>query len=318
MVKPWDSAMKRLVQSDPQAFVSLFVGEAYVKEEVNRELIAPTIAADVLYVLERAGAEMILHVEFQRHQDPTMGRRLWQYNALTDYHRDLPVYSIVVYLVKSSKVVEPPYERKLATGEVIHSFNFRNIKLWELPSSTLHQPGLEGMLPLLPLTREGRQHDTVEEMITAIKATGRTELLQIGFNIAGLVFKTDADKEWLKGRFKNMYDILEESWVYQEILEKGMQKGIEQGIEKGIEKGIKKGIVQGIEKGMQRGIVQGIRQMLGRLIEKRFPSLSTLAQQSIQYINDPETLQGIYDKLIDVNTVEEARQVLLSIEPNTR
>lgn len=210
------------MQSDPQAFVSLFVGEAYVKEEV------------------------------------------------------------------------------------IHSFNFRNVKLWELPSSILKQPGLEGMLPLLPLTREGRQHDMVEEMITAIKATGRNELLQISFNIAGLVFKTDADKEWLKGRFKNMYDILEESWVYQEILEKGMQKGIEQGIEKGMQKGIEK------------GVTQGIRQMLGHLIEKRFPSLSPLAQQSIQQINNQENLQAIYDKLIDVNTVEEARQVLLSIEPNTR
>jgi hypothetical protein len=77
--------------------------------------------------------------------------------VLTCVRTGLPVYSVVIYLLKNHSVVEPPYTVQLPTGEIIHHFVFRNIKLWEIPPEVLLRQNLPGLLPLLPLT-QGVRH----------------------------------------------------------------------------------------------------------------------------------------------------------------
>src|SRR5260370_14922292 len=118
---------------------------------------------------------MIGHFEIQRHRDAEMGRRLWEYNAMTTITSGLPVCSFVIYLTKESQVVEPPFTLVLPTGEVAHVFYYTNIKLWEIPTKSLQQPGLEGLLPLLPLTQDGKRPGIVDEMIEGLIANQKTE-----------------------------------------------------------------------------------------------------------------------------------------------
>src|SRR5207248_3923052 len=106
----------------------------------------------ILYNVVLNEKPMILHVEMQRSSDAEMGRRLWEYNALATITSGRPVSTIVLYLRKDRKVVEPPYKLELPNGGVSHVFYYKNVKLWELPRETFKQPGLEGLLPLLPLT----------------------------------------------------------------------------------------------------------------------------------------------------------------------
>ena len=68
-----------------------------------------------------------------------------------------------------------------------------------------------------------------EEMIAELKARDRTDLLPLGWVFAGLAFEEGRDKEWLRERFTVMSDILEQSPVYQWIIEKGLQQGVQQG-----------------------------------------------------------------------------------------
>jgi len=76
-------------------------------------------------------------------------------------------------------------------------FYYLVIKLWEVESDTLKQSGLEGLLPLLPLTKNGARYEVVDEMIEALIAADKKDLLALGYAFAGLVLESDADKAWL-------------------------------------------------------------------------------------------------------------------------
>src|SRR5260370_11986926 len=76
-------------------------------------------------------------------------------------------------------------------------------------------------------------------------------------------------------------DILRESSVYQEIVEEGR--------------------------------IQEQRKMLLMLVQLRFPELEALAKQQSDGIISPEILPPVNFKLLAAQTIEEARQILLSI-----
>ncbi len=190
MPGPWDDLMKMLVGANPQHFVTWLLEGAEYKGERSTELKNRTIEADILYNLTLNGKEMVLHIEFQRRRDGNMGKRLWEYNVLTTYTSGVPVCSFAIYLRKDGRVIEPPYPIVIPNGEIVHLFYFKNIKLWEVPTETLKQTGLRGLLPLLPLTKDGARQEVVDEMITELVVAGEKDLV---YN-----------------------DIIEESWVYQE------------------------------------------------------------------------------------------------------
>ncbi len=81
-----------------------------------------------------------------------------------------------------------------------------------------------------------------------------------------------------------MFDILEESWVYQETIEEGKQEGKKE------------------EK----------KQGLLLLVELRFPSLLVLAKQVIERGMPLQRLEALQKKLYQANTFEEAQAALLA------
>jgi hypothetical protein len=185
MVKPWDDLMKRLFITSPQQMVQWLIPGAQFVSERTLELKNRTIVADILYNIVVHGKEMVLHVEFQRRSERTMGKRLWEYNALAVIASGLPVCSIVIYLKKVKRVVEPPYEMPLPIGGVSHVFFFRNVKLWEIPTEVFQQPGAEGLLPLLPLTRDGARREVVEEMIVRLLSAEKSGVVAVGIHCSG-------------------------------------------------------------------------------------------------------------------------------------
>jgi hypothetical protein len=163
--------------------------------------------------------------------------------------------------------------------------------MWEEEPDRLLRPGLEGMLPLLPLMKGAKQtrDETIGTMIEGLRTAGKDDILALGYTFAGLVYQTRDDKQWLKRRFAMFHDILEDSWVYQEIVQKGIDQGREQ------------------EK------LTAARSFLTRIIEKHFPQLLSLAQQKAEQIKSVDTLNSAIDKLLEVQTMEQARQVLEEI-----
>ena len=308
MAKPWDDLMKRLFATSPQQMVQWLIPGAQFIGERSLELKSRTIEADILYNIVVHGKKMVLHVEFQRRGDRTMGKRLWEYNALTVITSGLPVRSMVIYLKKTGSVVESPYTLKLPDGDPSHVFFYRNIKLWELSSEVFRQPGTEGLLPLIPLTRDGTRREVVDEMIVGLLAAQKAELLSIGYMLSALVFKKDDEREWLNRRFAMFKDILEESWAYQDILREGLEEGREQGREQGIEQGIEQGRQEERDANLKMW-----RQALMTFTDTHYSSLSSLAKKWADTVEDPMILQRVMVSLFSANTVEEARQCLLPL-----
>jgi hypothetical protein len=284
----WDDLMKMLVRAHPQDFVSLVLQGAHYLEDITSELKVRSIEADFLCKADRNGEEVILHVEFQRRHDSTMGRRMWEYNCVTSYLTQLPVCSFVMYLRKDEPIVEPPYKLQLADGSTIHIFYYGNLFLWEVLPETLKQKGLEGMLPLLPLTKGAdlSRDAIVGDMIEGLRAAGKDDVLALGYAFAGLVYEAEDDRHWLKRRFEMFHDILEGSWSYQEMVQKGINIGLEQGE------------------------LKALRPVLLRIVETRFPELLPLAQQAAERMTVPVTLSILVDRLLLARTLEQARLAL--------
>ncbi len=312
VAKIWDSLMKRLVQASPQDLVSWILNDAIYQGELNVELQKKhPVFADLLYSIEWMEKEGIFHVEFQRQRDENMGRRVWEYNYLASIHTGLPVYSVVIYLLPDSPIVDPYYEVKFPTGFTVHQFHFQNIKLWELAPEVFKEQNLPGLLPLLPLVKDGKHREVVEEMIESLQQAGREDLLPLGYAFSALLFKKKKEQQWLKERFDCMKDILEESWAYQEMVQKGVAQGLEQGLKRGLKQGKQQGLEQGKQQGLEQGKQQGLEQIVVRFVELHFPDLVPLAKASAARATTPQQLQEMLDQLFVAHTEDEAGAILL-------
>jgi predicted transposase YdaD len=234
------------------------------------------------------GEPSLLLIEFQSYRDPEMGRRLMEYSLLASReYNHCAVYPYVVYLRKAGEVAGSPYIRIQPDGQEAYRFHYRVIQLWEMPAEVFLRHGWPGLLPLVILTKGGKQPEVINEMIEQLVEAQEYDLLAVARLMGGLVFKEGSDEsDWFKGRFHMFQDILRESWVYKEI----GQEFLEQGIE------------------------QGKRDMLLGFVQKKFPEVVVLARQQVDRITDPQILQTIFYKFVDAQTVEEARQILLNLD----
>jgi predicted transposase YdaD len=172
----------------------------------------------------------------------------------------------------------------LPNGQPTQRLDFDTIKLWEVEPYAIEQPGLFGLLPLLPLTKGGRNRETVLRMINKLKQGGTKSLLVAGYACSCLAFTAQDELEWLKERFFEMQDMLRDTWVYQEISKEGREQGRE----------------------------EELRNMLIRLATLRFPDLVTQAQRQAEQVKSPEQLRAMIEKLVTATTDQEARDALTS------
>ncbi len=285
--------MKLLMRKDAQALASLVLPGIVVGNALDKELKVTNIEADFFFEAYLNGLAIILHIEIQRKQDPEMDRRMWAYNATMDINTGKPVYSIVIYLMQEENLVGSPYVREIPGTGAGHHFTFQVIKLWEIAPEVLKQTEFEALLPLLPLTQAGKSRQTIEDMITELQKRNRPDLLTLGYNFAGLIFTNETDQQWLRERFRNMQDIMEGSWVYQEMTEKSLEKGRQEGLEKGRQ--------------------EGLQQAAIKIVAARFPKLEQLAKVIITTITDLDRLDVLIVELSVSSSQEQTKEILLSL-----
>ncbi len=90
------------------------------------------------------------------------------------------------------------------------------------------------------------------------------------------------------------HDDPEDSWSYQEIVQKGFD--------------------QGFQKGLDQSKLRLGRPYFIKIIEKCFPPLLPLAQKKVALLKTMDDLNSAFDKLLDAQTIEQARQVLEEIK----
>src|SRR5258707_1251996 len=156
-----------------------------------------------------------------------------------------------------------------------------------------------GLLPLLPLTQQGRHTDVLVEALACIKNASipreqKATLLTVTLQLATLSFRTPAEKRFIREQFKMYQDFIKDTDLYQFILEEGVEKGISQGIEKGISQGIEKG-------------VEAFHQLILDDVRERFPELTALAVERLDAVHDLEVLKKLVRAVMTTSSVEQAR-----------
>jgi predicted transposase/invertase (TIGR01784 family) len=308
MAKPWDEAMKKVVAASPQAFVDwLFPGGRFI-ELVTTELPKKTeepLRSDNCLAMELDGQPCVAHLEFQSTQDPEMPERLLEY-ALRITRHDLqrrPVYSCVIYVRPVGEVQQPPLVWEYPNGRDILRYHYGSIELAELEPALFLETNQAGLLPLLPLTKGGASRKMAETMFSKIQAAERTELIPIGTLLASLAFglENSAEQGWLTRKVSEMYDILQETPVYQFMTKEAREEGLQEGLEKGRQEGLEK----------ER---EGLRQVVVDIVRKRFPKIVRLTKKQVAVVDDPAQLRHLAVDISVAQTAAEVTQYLLAID----
>jgi predicted transposase YdaD len=294
MDKPWDNGTKRLLDEATQDFFDWLLQGAFFTGQRSQEFESRQFDADIMHEMLFQGEKMQCNIEFQSGPDPNMELRLLEYCVLAYRRYSCPVYTIVVYLKKGGKVAESPFVIAMPDGEEVLRFNFRVIKVYEIPYEEMLARGLLGILPLVPLALDGARREVVEEVIRRLMQSGepvRKELLALTRLFASLAFKSQEDQEWLKRRFAMLKDILRDTPAFQQILEEGREEG------------------SALER--QRRL-QSFRPKVLDLVRVRYSELVALAQEKFALIQDVEVLEDLFLKIAIAGSVEDVRKVLLS------
>ena len=136
-------------------------------------------------------------------------------------------------------------------------------------------------------------------MFTDLQVAGKLNLLQIGQLIASLAFgdRRPADQEWVFRRYREMYDRLQETPLYKEMMRLASEKARQEVLQEGI----------------QEGQLRASREVLLSIVEARFPKLLRSAKQLVKTIDRTSTLQTLILKISTASTSKEARHYLLDV-----
>ena len=287
----YDDSIKKLIDANPQDFVSLVFGNGHFVLALPHELKLLHLYADALFKVMLDGEPVLLHIEFQSGYDPRMQERLLEYNTLASRgYGYLPVYSCVIHLKKDSSIPLSPFTRKLPTGEEVLRFHYKSIELWKKDAIELLHSGWAGLLPLVPLTRGGTEHGIVEEMIAGLLSAGKTELLVVANALASLAFEqeSETEQEWLERTFAMLNDTLRNTKAYQKILKEGLEQGRQE---------------------MLQQELQRQKQALLKVVQERFPKIMPSVREELEAIEDSAALWDLIVNVSTAQTAEDAEQL---------
>ena len=246
----YDVATKRLMEIDGTSILrqvgGLDVREMKPLDELPQEQTAITRNDFAAKCVLGAGVEAIVLVEFQT---------VWRRDKLLDMliyaaHRmrrhDLQVVQIML-LFQPSEGATDRFERDGLT------FQFRLVKVWELPVDLFLEPTRPGLWPLAPLAKDGlASAGQVDKLLHSsdLSSSFRSDLLTIFAIFLGL-----RDKEVAKLFIRKRREFMIESPIYDLIKEEGREEGLREGR--------KEGHKEGREEGAWIGKIQLLEQMMG-------------------------------------------------------
>ena len=278
--RDWDGTIKAWAHENPQIFVSWLRKGATFKRLLATELKKITdFDGDDVIEIEENGKKALMEVEFQSTYRRNLGDRLLLYNDLVSaLHSYKPVWSYLIYLSDqgqpSSKspaqqsAQEVIYTKKMPSGKEIKRLYYTRINMWEVPMSELRELKLDGLLPLIPLSKDGENLDVIEEMAEELKGKQKYNLLTIAKSFTEFRLGDKIDQAWIERVFYMSRDILDNTPTIrrakQEVLEEERLRNLQE------------------QRQLFHGIVQG-----------RFPELVELAKRLTEGITDPAVFQTL-------------------------
>ena len=296
MSKPYDSATKDLIETDPAGWVTFLGGSARPDSVRMVDADLSSISAEADKIIRVDDPEpWLLHLELQSSRDATLPRRMLRYNALLHERHRLPVASAAVLLRPAANDSE--LRGELSVRPAIGpewSFRYHVIRVWEMPPDVFLN-GPIGLIPLAPLAqiREPELPALVEAMRDRIdpqpEPSIRGKLWVAAYLLMGLRYN-DAVIDRLLAGVRQM----EESTTYQALMRRGLQQGIQQGQQLGLERGQQ----LGLERGLVQGSASEARKLLIRAGNQRLGAVPPAINAAIAAIEDTAKLEALFDRVL--------------------
>nr|MDQ2715465.1 hypothetical protein [Chloroflexota bacterium] len=128
--KPYDTSLKSLLQEQVADMLPYLLPGSVFEQELNVEVIRPTMLTDRVYRVRYRGQQHILHLELETGSLVEMPARLLFYHAGIFERYALPVISMVIYPFQVS-MAESPLRETSGQQEIL-VFHFQTLPLWKL------------------------------------------------------------------------------------------------------------------------------------------------------------------------------------------
>ncbi|AOY82657.1 DUF4351 domain-containing protein [Moorena producens JHB] len=275
----YDNICKYLAENYPADLVRWLHGLEVTEISVLKtELNTEPIHADSLTLLQTAN--QILQWEFQTlpASKPSLPLRMLKYWVRLKEKYNCPIEQVVIFLKSTSS--EKAYTNQLVDTNTSHCY--RVIRLWEQdPEQFLANPAL---LPFATLAFSESPNRLLEQVAAAVdrieEPLAFTNISACTQLLAGLRF----DQRLITELFPE--DVMQESVIYQKIIQKGHKLGLLEGKREGK-----------LEGRQEEGYSIVIRQLT-----RRFGSVSDQLQQGIQKLSVAQ-LEELSEALLDFETV---------------
>ncbi len=217
----YDNTCKYLAEQYPADFIKwLLSTETSNIQILKTELSLEPIRADSVTFLQIINT--ILHLEFQTlpTSNPAMDFRMLDYYTRLKREYGCQIEQVVIFLQQTTS--EIVFKQEYVDTNTRH--RYRVIRIWEQdPTPLLANPAL---LPLAALARSDSPNTLLEQVAAGVgmieENDERQNISACTQILAGLRF----DKNLIQQLFRE--EIMQESVIYQDILQKGEQKGKKQ------------------------------------------------------------------------------------------
>ncbi len=263
----YDITAKALIQGGPRDWLTLagmpVPADPAAVTAVDADLSTVSSVPDQLIRVDDPAGPYVAHVEFQSWADPDFdGRVLW-YNVLARRRHRVPVRS-VGYLLRpdalTARITGGVRER--LDGRARLEFDYRLVRVWELPVAALLAGGL-GTLPLAPVSAgaAGDLPGVIARMRLRLDREVSPDRARELWVSTGILLGLRYDDAFANALLTGV-TTMKESTVYQGIL------------------------ARGVVEGRVEGRVEGERNLLLRQATRRFGVPPTALLARLQDVND--------------------------------
>jgi predicted transposase YdaD len=219
----FDNVCKILAEKHPADFVRWLIGEEFTNITVLKtELSLEPIRADSVIFIQ--AGNRILHIEFQTltKSNPVISFRMLDYYVRLKRLYKCSVTQVVIFLQETDD--EIAFTEEYRDESTVH--RYRAVRMWEQNSSLFLNNS--ALLPLAPLCRTDSPRELLSQVAQEVARIADRETRQNAAAyteiLAGLRFEKGLIRQLLSE------DIMQESVIYQDILQKGNKQGEERVI----------------------------------------------------------------------------------------
>ena len=234
MTKSADISSKRIISLSPDKWVKWVtqIPDITATEILDSEFQWISRESDVLIRAqsEQLGEFLALN-ELQLRYKTEMPRRMRAYISLAEEKYNLPVYPVLINILKVSETEIPTsYQSEFAGFQARQ--DYRVINLWEVDVNLAFEDNLSSLLPFVPILKDGAEESTIQQALQKLRADENLNQLE---TVLAFFATFVIDSALVQQIMRWDMAILTESPWYQQILGEGERRGIISGIELDLE-----------------------------------------------------------------------------------